>query len=101
LVNYDSSTQLTMSSLLQDLVIVVRDWKSPGQFRFGWEGGQDYMNYLLSQKCTDGQTQAFFRELEFSFKSIRVFLMPAPNAELMWKPSPACAMKGKTCYRLP
>lgn len=72
----------------------MRDWSS-AEFGYCWEGGQDYMDSMLSETCPDGQTQAFFKELKYSFKSVKVFLMPPPDQQLMWKPSPVGIMKGK------
>lgn len=67
-------------SPFQNLMILIRDWNSPDEFRYGIRGGNAYLNSFL--EIHDYQTrelQSVRRYLRTSFERIDCFLMPHPG----------------------
>lgn len=64
----------------QNLMILIRDWNSPEDYRYGIRGGNAYLNSFL--EIHDHQTrelQSVRRYLRTSFERIDCFLMPHPG----------------------
>lgn len=64
----------------QNLMILIRDWNSPDEYRDGLRGGNAYLNSFL--EIHDHQTkelQSVRRYLRSSFERIDCFLMPHPG----------------------
>ncbi|KAL7017429.1 hypothetical protein ACKWTF_010374 [Chironomus riparius] len=67
-------------SPFQDLLILIRDWNSVDEYRYGLRGGNAYLNTFL--EIHDYQTrelQSVRRYLKSSFEKINCFLMPYPG----------------------
>jgi Guanylate-binding protein, N-terminal domain len=67
-------------SPFQNLLILIRDWNSPEEYKYGLRGGNAYLNSFL--EIHDYQTrdlQSVRRYLRSSFEKIDCFLMPHPG----------------------
>jgi atlastin len=67
-------------SPFQNLMILIRDWNSPEEYKYGLRGGNAYLNSFL--EIHDFQTrelQSVRRYLRSSFEKIDCFLMPHPG----------------------
>lgn len=67
-------------SPFQNLMILIRDWNSPEEYKYGLRGGNAYLNNFL--EIHDHQTrelQSVRRYLRSSFEKIECFLMPHPG----------------------
>lgn len=67
-------------SPFQNLLILIRDWNSPEEYKYGLRGGNAYLNSFL--EIHDHQTQelqSVRRYLRSSFEKIDCFLMPHPG----------------------
>lgn len=67
-------------SPFQNLMILIRDWNSPEEYKYGVRGGNAYLNSFL--EIHDYQTrelQSVRRYLRSSFDKIDCFLMPHPG----------------------
>lgn len=73
------------------MVIVVRN--ADDEFGYCWEGGKKYLQHM-KEEGNMGQTEAFFRELENTFTSVLVFMMPEPNREVSTKGIKVTHMRG-------
>lgn len=67
-------------SPFQNLMILIRDWNSPEEYKYGIRGGNAYLNSFL--EIHDYQTrelQSVRRYLKSSFDKIDCYLMPYPG----------------------
>ncbi|CRK86733.1 CLUMA_CG000566, isoform A [Clunio marinus] len=67
-------------SAFQNLLILIRDWNSPEEYKYGIRGGNAYLNNFL--EIHDYQTkelQSVRRYLRSSFEKINCFLMAHPG----------------------
>lgn len=70
-------------SPFQNLMILIRDWNSPEEYKYGIRGGNAYLNRFL--EIHDYQTrelQTVRRYLRSSFDKIDCFLMPHPGKKV-------------------
>lgn len=64
----------------QNLMILIRDWNSPEEYRYGIRGGNAYLdNFLEIHDYQTQELQSVRRYLRSSFDKIKCFLMPHPG----------------------
>jgi len=77
---FGSSTMDSDKTPFQDILVLIRDWNSVDEYRYGLRGGNAYLTRFL--EIRDHQTkelQSVRRYIKSSFKNINCFLMPYPG----------------------
>jgi hypothetical protein len=70
-------------SPFQNLLILIRDWNSVDEYRYGLRGGNAYLNsFLQIQDYQSPELQSVRRYLRSSFEKIDCFLMPHPGKKV-------------------
>ncbi|KAG5673111.1 hypothetical protein PVAND_003185 [Polypedilum vanderplanki] len=78
---YASSDSET--SPFQNLLILIRDWNSVDEYKYGLRGGNAYLNTFLEiQDFQSPELQSVRRYLRSSFDKIDCFLMPHPGKKV-------------------
>ncbi|KAE9547161.1 hypothetical protein FO519_009627 [Halicephalobus sp. NKZ332] len=67
----------------QSLVFLVRDWSSPNEYRWGFNGGEDFLITRLTSTDDQSDDRKSIRNgIRNSFKDIKCFLMPHPGEKV-------------------
>jgi len=68
------------SQPFQNLLLLIRDWNSPGDYAFGLKGGNEYLNDFLEVRENQHEDlKQVRRYVRSSFERINCFLMPHPG----------------------
>lgn len=77
---YNSSNQQQDFKPFQSFMFLMRDWGSPEEFQFGFDGGQRYLNDLLVVKPNHPEELKSVRSsMKASFDSLTCCLLPYPG----------------------
>lgn len=64
----------------QKLIFVIRDWGSPDEFNYGFEGGNEFINaFLKIRDFHTDQLKKVRQHMQNTFESIEGFLLPYPG----------------------
>jgi atlastin len=70
-------------SPFQSLLILIRDWNSPEEYRYGLRGGNAYLNSFLEiHDYQSPELQSVRRYIKTSFEKLECFLMPHPGKKV-------------------
>ncbi|XP_028815848.1 atlastin-3-like [Denticeps clupeoides] len=78
----------------QSLMFLIRDWSFPYEYKYGFKGGQQFLDKRLQVKESQHQELQIVREhIHSCFTSISCFLLPHPGLKVATSPS----FKGQLC----
>uniref|UniRef100_A0A3P9HLC9 Atlastin 3 n=1 Tax=Oryzias latipes TaxID=8090 RepID=A0A3P9HLC9_ORYLA len=82
----------------QSLMFLVRDWSFPYEYKYGFKGGNDFLDKRLQVKETQHEELQTVREhIHSCFTNISCFLLPHPGLKVATSP----AFKGQLCGKIP